>query len=196
MNKCLELLSIVDGVATIRNKRQNFEFRISEEDLYLMDVCSWYRSTRGYVMGMYESGSRSGSYLHVVIYGKPRDGYVVDHKDRDKTNCTRKNLEEISHQANIRNSNRMDDRDIKYFGVSWNNKRKRYVATVTLGNKQLTLTQSEDPVICAIAYDRWLIENGRSRESNLELGLYKIENYNITSPIEMNFKSKHFSKES
>lgn len=193
MNRYIRLISIIDGVATIENKRQNLRFLISEEDLKLMDICSWYISNTGYVIGFVNG---KYEYLHVVIAGKPKKGMVIDHKDRNKINCTRQNLAEIIYQENVRNSDRMDSRKIKFFGVSWNTHKRAFTANVSGTKGQIRLTCNKNPIICAIAYDKWMLLNNRYTETNLSKGFYDIEEFGISSPLDYHFKSKYLSKES
>jgi hypothetical protein len=64
--------------------------KISPEDQELVDKYEWRVNSRGYIVRRGRNNSQN--YLHHLIIGKPKKGFVVDHIDGDKENNTRENL--------------------------------------------------------------------------------------------------------
>lgn len=180
------ILSIDNGVASILNQTQNVIFKISVQDLWILDICTWYLSDN-YIAGYYNKKYRR---LHQVLIGDVPKGFVIDHIDRDTLNNTRENLRIISHRENVLNSNRVSRN--KFYGVSWSNTRSIYKATVGFSGKQVTIFQSKDEELCALAYDNWMLRNRPNETNSFKENLYDISRFNVSNPLEYKFKGKYF----
>jgi len=62
---------------------------VERSDLPLVRDISWSLSSKGYVQGKDDDGR--SIYMHVAILGM-RDGYSIDHINRDRTDNRRSNL--------------------------------------------------------------------------------------------------------
>lgn len=192
MKRCRgnRILSRQNNEVLVENISQGVQFTISECDISVLRLCTWYEDTsNGYIKGSIDGRNVS---LHLYLMGS-KEGYIVDHKDRNKKNCTRQNLRYVTHIENNRNSDRVQNSNNRYYGVTFRSKTNSYRAYVSLSGKQLTLYSGKDPVMCAIAYDKWLIKNRPGERTNFDLGLYDIKLYGYNSPLEVPFRSKYLS---
>ena len=56
--------------------------------------------------------------LHWLIMGKPKKGFIIDHRDGDGLNNQRYNLRKLTHRQNLQLSHRRKNLSSKYPGVS------------------------------------------------------------------------------
>jgi hypothetical protein len=105
---------------------------IDSEDSHLLYE-KWYVHSRGYVV------NRKGELMHHKIIGKPPKGYVVDHKNGDKFDNRRANLQIITNAQNVRFRMKENKNNTSGFrGVSLRPS-GRWVAIIWYGRKKITL---------------------------------------------------------
>lgn len=120
---------------------------------------------------------KSSGYLQVVLYKNkvPKDfavhqlvamcfhnhtpcGYklVVNHKDLDKLNNKASNLEIVTARENS-NRKHLPSSSI-YTGVCWNNRDKKWAASIVINKKKVNLGYYDDEIEAAEAYNNKLKE--------------------------------------
>lgn len=112
--------------------------RFSEEDADLFLV-RWEVGRNGYAFKTtVKACKRTREYAHAIVAmrkwgtkGRRDQSRVVEHRDRDKLNCTRENLRLVPQIVNVHNRELYD----KPFGVTWNKHRGKWRTRVTVANK-------------------------------------------------------------
>lgn len=127
-------------------------FLVDDVDLPLVTGVKWYLNKKtGYVY-RYSTGDNH-KLLHRLICNVTETKVHVDHKDRNKLNCTRDNLRVCTNQANSRNRAKRAGVTSRFKGVSWEKRVKKWRATIFLNYRQIhlgTFVKEED---AAIAYN-------------------------------------------
>lgn len=73
-------------------------------------------------------------YLHRMLMGLVRgDGKEVDHRDRNRLNCTRSNLRVTTRTGNRQNRGSLSGSSSSYRGVSWLTRERKWFAFVKTG---------------------------------------------------------------
>lgn len=91
-------------------------------------------------------------YLHHIIVGKPKRGFVVDHRDRDGLNNRRANLHHVTKGMNTRNADLRSDNKSGYKGVSPTTSRNKWRATIRINGERIHLGYYHDPAEAHAAY--------------------------------------------
>ena len=84
---------------------------------------NWHVNNDGYVV------NRNQGKLHHFIMGKPRDGFVWDHKNGNKLDNRRENLFEATFSQNAQNFAKRQGTSSKYIGVNWRERCKKWYVT-------------------------------------------------------------------
>lgn len=100
---------------------------------------------------VYERGPRT--HLHVFIHGPARQGYVIDHIDRNGLMNTRINLREVSKAHNSHNSALSVNNKSGYKGVSYCAQTGKWCASITSEGKYKRIGRYATPEEAARAYD-------------------------------------------
>lgn len=101
-------------------------------------------------------------YLHHLIFGQPRPGNHVDHRDHDGLNNRRSNLREVPHGINLLNGRKHSNNKSGYKGVSYCKQTGRWRANIQSQGKCRNLGRYDTPELAKAAYDAaWheLMEN-------------------------------------
>lgn len=85
---------------------------------------------------------------------------VIDHKNRNSADNTRKNLRGATHAQNVHNSKKQRNNTSGYIGVSWDKKAGKWKAKIMQNGKRKWLGYYADPVDAALAYDNEAKERG------------------------------------
>lgn len=133
------------GVAHIE-LTQGYVAKLDAADAYLVADFPWYAlpskdGVRVYAVSNAISdatGTRSRHHMHRVIKDAP-DGLVVDHRDGDGLNNCRSNLRLANKAENAwnRRVHRNNKSGVK--GVHWNDRDKRWIATIMQNRKSFRL---------------------------------------------------------
>lgn len=94
----------------------------------------WYRRINGNTQYCYGKIKGNTVMLHRFLLGTSSSDIVVDHIDGNGLNNTRSNLRECSHKENIRNMHKD-----KIIGVNFDEKRGKYIASITVDYKNIFL---------------------------------------------------------
>ena len=113
-----------------------------DEDMY--DVLSKYKwqYNQGYASTSmnFNNGKFRNVYMHWFIIGKPIEGYITDHINRNKLDNRKENLRIVSQQINAINSVNTKNTS-GYRGIVWHKRDKKWQAQIylTTNSKQKTI---------------------------------------------------------
>lgn len=102
-------------------------------------------------------------YVHTTIHGKhiklhsfllSSKGSIVDHINGNKNDNRRSNLRICSAMENSRNQKLRSDNGTGYKGVSYDQRRMKYVASITVNYKTKFLGYFSNPIDAALKYDQ------------------------------------------
>ena len=85
--------------------------KVLKKDFKNISKFAWCLNTSGYAI------HKTHGLLHHYIMGKPREGYVWDHRNHDKLDNRRSNLREVTYAQNAQNSKKKENTSSKYLGV-------------------------------------------------------------------------------
>jgi len=99
-----------------------------------LDMHNWSLTKDGYA-----STSIGGKMvkMHHLIIGKPIDGLVVDHINRDKLDNRLKNLRHVTQKVNMRNVGLLKNNTTGVTGVTYDKAGKRWIAQAFYGYKRI-----------------------------------------------------------
>lgn len=154
---------VIDGdVCRISSQNGKHEFLVSVSDMHKLPDSWIYMGANGYPVCRIDG---KVAYLHHVIMGKPPRGYVVDHVNGVRTDCTKENLRFVTHQENTKNARRGVGKS-GFMGVKEKGDGTFYAAI------QLNLGTFETAEEAAKAYDEKAVEiSGEFAMTNRRLGL-------------------------
>ena len=130
---------------------------LSPEDFYLLEICSWFVSVKGYVYGCATderepSGNKKRSLIHRLVLkntlGRDLETHEqVDHINQNKLDNQRSNLRLASNQENHRNKGKNANNQSGFKGVYWAKNAGKWRAQVTVDGRRIHLgyyTSSQD----------------------------------------------------
>ena len=127
---------------------------VSPEDYERVSQYNWSLSSHGYVVrNNYFDGKNHTQRLHRFIVNAQK-GDIVDHKNRDKLDCTRGNLRhKVTPQNSCRNRNKFSgDYTSKYKGVAF--VCNRWLAYIYVDGKRIVLYRGDSEEQACVAYNR------------------------------------------
>ena len=150
-------------------------FSIDSEDIDRISKYRWYYSKdSGYIVSTGVEATQT--FLHRYILNlKHNDKYIVDHIDRNKTNCCKSNLRIVTVAQNTMNKSLRKNSQTGYVGVCFDNTLKKYVAKIQIGHKGIILGKSFDSTECAQMYNV---------ASNILFGNYRGQQNTVPPPSE------------
>jgi hypothetical protein len=93
--------------------------------------------------------------MHRQILGlKKGDGVIVDHKDLNGINNTRRNIRKCTNQQNHFNGTSRKNSTSKYKGVGWDTEKKKWVSQIMYNHKRIFLGYYKEERCAAMAYDK------------------------------------------
>lgn len=176
------LISKDEHEAIIECGSKCLRVKVSVEDIdRVISMPTWQQLPSGYV---YTKVKKKHVYLHRFIMGAKEGDPQIDHKNRDKTDCTRQNLKYATSRQQVQNTDRSDNASSKFKGVSKSGKLwKAYI----FDGKSKMLGQFKSEILAAICYDSYLLNTLNSlEETNYHQGLYSLEDlmvYGLSSPF-------------
>lgn len=128
------------GVGYTHNTNEKFYFDLDDYEK-IKDYC-WYvdnANRRLCARDIYKINNGSPIKFHRLILGFPDLSFDVDHIDRDELNNRKENLRICSHQKNKWNSHIRETNTSGFTGVSFNNERNKWVASIMIDGKMIGL---------------------------------------------------------
>ena len=131
------------------------EIYVCDADYHLFKFMKWNIDSCGYARSYVHVKNRGTItiLMHHLIMGK-KPNLVVDHINQNKTDNRRCNLRFTTRSQNAINSNKKIGKTSKFKGVSWDTKRQKFVASLTINNKFKHLGFFENEVDAALARDK------------------------------------------
>lgn len=87
------------------------------------------------------------------------DGLCVDHINGDCLDNRKENLRICTHQQNLRNQKKQQNKSSIYKGVSWETFTQRWRSGINVDGRRIDLGRYDDERDAALAYDRAALEH-------------------------------------
>lgn len=116
----------------------------------VMDNGPWYLSVDRNGIG-YARSSKTGQYLHRLVFGWIAQGHQVDHVNRDTLDNRSSNLRAVTHQNNLRNRSGWG---VSRFKGLARRASGRWTARIKSGETTMNLGTFDSELEAARAYDR------------------------------------------
>lgn len=131
------------------------EFTVDEADADLAKAYNWHcrKSSNGAFYVYRYHRKKMIAIYHDIAQRMGLQG-LIDHKDGNPLNNTRDNLRRASHIQNSSNRARQSNNSSGFKGVSWNSRRKKWLARIAADGKEIQIGQFADPAEAARAYDK------------------------------------------
>jgi hypothetical protein len=122
---------------------------VSDEDYERLSAFTWTKTNRGYA-----SRGSGSKVMHKYILS-PKDGFEVDHINRDKLDNRRENLRYVTHKENMQNYTPVAwTKTSKYRGVFKESASGQYRVNIRIdNNKKLYVGRFKDEIDAALAFD-------------------------------------------
>lgn len=146
---------IVKGEFTYIPLGNSNEMAIVDSDISDVSKHNWHLNSRGYPM---TGINYKKVLLHHFIIGKPPEGFVTDHINRNRFDNRRSNLRFITIKENTFNSSPRKNTSSKFKGVSFNKSMGKFVAYIHHGKYRKHLGFFDKEIDAATAYDKEAIE--------------------------------------
>ena len=112
----------------------------------------WFRNKKGYI----ERRNRGlpKMMLHWFALGEDANHeFLIDHINRDKTDCRRKNLRRVTPLQNSMNHSKLSSNKSGYTGVFWNKRKNLWVSTIVINGRHIYLGYLKSKVEAAQRYN-------------------------------------------
>lgn len=143
---------VVRGDSATGTLPDGTEFQIDTTLIPKVQQYHWKKNDKGYI-----TRSNRGMpklHLHWLALGYQRTpDYIIDHINRNKTDCRSSNLRYVTSQQNSMNHSIGKNCTTGYVGVCYMKRRNRYQAMICLSNRRIFLDTSTDPVECTQMYN-------------------------------------------
>ena len=134
---------------------QGKEALVDDVDYRFVSQWKWSFSTKGYAhRKALQGGKQVTVWLHRLIAeraGISMAGHI-DHIDRKKLNCQRKNLRTATNSQNLANRGKNRNNTSGYKGVTWDKERRKWLAQIEVRGRNRYLGRYEDEQEAHAAY--------------------------------------------
>jgi HNH endonuclease len=107
---------------------------VDDEDFGRLNQHKWRIDTKGYARRGTRIGGRTGPYvtirLHHEVIGKPPEGYVTDHINRNKLDDRRENLRFVTPSESEHNKDLQKNNSSGYRGVVFRKATGKFIAQI------------------------------------------------------------------
>lgn len=148
------------------------EIKLSQGFVAIIDDCD-YEKVSAYKWHIYKSRARVPIYyaqrsfrvngitktssMHILILGR-KDGFIIDHKDRNGLNNLRSNIHFVTRSYNCLNTKSKINRSNKFRGVFLDKRDNTYYSQIMIRSRRVCLGRSKSEYQCAITYDNAAIK--------------------------------------
>ena len=131
---------------------------VDDEDFDWLTQHKWYahKVQGAYYAGRTVKGGPKQYVLHIhrAIMGlRPGDKRDVDHVNHNGLDNRKVNLRVCAHYQNLYNQGRRVGAKSQYKGVTWNHQKKKWVAQITIGPRNINLGGYDSETDAAFAYN-------------------------------------------
>jgi hypothetical protein len=123
-----------------------------------------YSDKRYYRISMYYDKRVLKYIFHRFVWecfnGPIPEGFIIDHKDLNKTNNIIDNLRLVTFNLNSGNRNIQINNSSGYKGVCWNKVKLKWQVNTSKNNKKIFLGYYDDIIEAALAYNKEAIKHG------------------------------------
>lgn len=163
------------------------EAYVNNDDLHLVSPYKWHQNTDGY------AANKNKTVMHHFIL-KPVFPLVVNHKNNNKLDNRRENLEIVTIAENNRNRlKKTGDATCQYKNVIFNKKSQKYMVRITFDNKQTFLGEYNTPLEAAFAIDMYVVYTPHMKDYNLNFPDKKEEYLNtVYVPRDTRIKKSNY----
>lgn len=131
-----------------RQIKNGIIIKVDKEDEHLLEEYSWSLNSDGYPSSHIDGKTKC---LHQIILGK-KEGFEIDHIDRNPLNNCRLNLRYVTHHQNMMNTSKQKNNTSGFRGVTWDRHAKKWAAQIFVNGKHLHLGLYTDIMDAAAAY--------------------------------------------
>lgn len=109
------------------------EIYVDDEDYEYLNQWPWWISSRNHAQGYVDKVQ-----MYMANYFlPPKDGFIVDHKDRNPRNNCKDNLRYATYSQNSANATKQQNTTSKYKGVSWYSKSGKWTMKYYENKRQI-----------------------------------------------------------
>lgn len=157
IKQILTLYEEIDGntIKLLIENNKGITVTIDKNDYDLIKYYKWYIGSKGYITAQIDNKTiRLHKYLT-----KTGEDQIVDHKDSNRANNTRRNLRILTSKGNNQNRSKMKNASSKYIGVSWDKKNKKWTSYQRHNDKYVHLGRHKEEEYAARRRDLYILEN-------------------------------------
>lgn len=143
------------GDVAIGTLADGTKFKIDSDKVEVVSKYFFHLNWKGYIYTVKNKTKKSSIRLHWLVLGyTSRPDFLVDHINRDKTDCRVSNLRLVTNHQNSMNRKLSSTNKTGYLGVQTNSRKKGvYLSKICINYHRITLLSSSDLVLCAQAYN-------------------------------------------
>lgn len=161
-------------MAIIKLKNTDKVIIVDDKWLDVLERFTWCIQSSGYASTNLPGGRkyRANELMHRMIMNAEK-GEIIDHINRNRLDNRECNLRKCTRTNNFSHSGKRFDGLVKFKGVTYEKKRKHWVAAIHSGDKTHYLGSFDNPIKAAKAYDIAAVEIfGEYAMTNETLGLF------------------------
>lgn len=129
-------------------------FLIDKDKMELVSKYWFHLNWKGYIYTLKSQDKESNIRLHWLVLGyTEKPDFIIDHINRDKTDCRLSNLRIVTNQQNAMNRTLGKNNKSGYLGAFYSKARKCYIAKISINKKQIIVHTSQNIIECAQAYN-------------------------------------------
>ncbi len=114
--------------------------KIDIDDIEKVKKYKWYKNAHDYVES---KQGKKRILLHELVFGK-KEGYIIDHINRNKLDNRKINLRYATISQNGMNKKIQSNNTSGYTGVYWDKSRDKWIASIQINSKQIYLGRYDD----------------------------------------------------
>lgn len=142
----------ISGDAAIGTLPDGTCFKIDADAVEEVKLWHWHIDKKGYII----RGDRGlpKMMLHWYVLGMDADhNNLIDHINRDKTDCRRSNLRQVTPKQNSYNHSRHSTNRSGYTGAFWDKRRRKWKSDIYTSGRHVCLGYFDNKVMAAQCYN-------------------------------------------
>ena len=145
---------VIKGDTAVGTLPDGSKFIIDTADIPMVSKRWWHKNQSGYVVSTKRNTKPHKIRLHEFLLNPHNlPNVIIDHINRDKSDCRRSNLRFVTPQQNCMNKSLSKNNKTGYAGVFFEKDIGHYRAKIVLNNRIIRLGYSDNPVECAQRYE-------------------------------------------